>query len=183
MNDHPLSTVERLAGRRFGKTMNRGLSKRLLIDQTTGLPNHFAFELFYRACQRLGRMPAVIEVDIRGFGRFNERRGGLRRGNELLANFAAELSRSLKSTDFVARWSIGDEFIIAAAGVTTGKALERLCERLEGPFTVKWGRRHRLLRCYAVGILPRGMRLEELERVLHERLRQKKVAAKRAGRN
>ncbi|HKY20422.1 MAG TPA: diguanylate cyclase [Vicinamibacterales bacterium] len=183
MKEQTLPSIERAARRRFGSAMSRGLSTRLLIDQTTRLPNHFAFELFYQRSHRLGRSLAVIELDIAGFGRFNERRGGLQRGNELLANFAIALTQSIKSTDFVARWSVGDEFVIAATGVTTTKALQRLCERLEGPFVVKWGRRHRLLRCYTVGILTGGMRLEEVERVLHERLRQKKVAAKRAGRS
>jgi GGDEF domain-containing protein len=182
MKKQASSAVDRLARWRFRHALGREVSNRLLVDATTGLPNHFAFELFYERCRRQGRTPAVIEVDIRGFGRFNERRGGLRRGNEILANFASELRGSLKADDFVARWSIGDEFIIAAVGVQSRNALARLCERLEGPFVVRWGRRRRVLRCYAVGMLTRGMSLEQVERVLHERLRRKKVAAKASAR-
>ena len=154
-----------------------------LIDERTGLPNHRAFRLAYATRTRRRRPVAVLMLDLRGFGRYNERRGGLLRGNELLANFAQVLRASLKRDDFVARWALGDEFVVIANGVTTLEALEQLRARLEGPFAVRWGRRRRLVRCYVAGIIATNLTLPNVEKILNERLRRVKAAAKAADKN
>lgn len=155
---------------------------RLLVDDTTGLPNYHAFRGAYSTWQRSGRRFAAFVIDIRGFGRFNERRGGHLRGNELLRTFAKALRRVIRARDLLVRWSIGDEFICLAEVASTAE-IDAIGARLEGPHAVQWGRRTRLLSCYAVGVPATGHSLEEVESVLHERLRRVKAAVKAATRS
>lgn len=169
-------------GRSFTGPISVRQYRRLLIDRTTGLPNYFILASAYAARIKKGRPFAVFALDIKGFGRFNERRGGHIRGNELLRNITIAIRRVLRTGDLLARWSIGDEFILFA---TIGSLVEidAIRRRLGGPHSVTWGRRTRLLSCYVVGVPATERSFAALENVLHERLRRVKVGAKLAERN
>jgi len=155
---------------------------RLLLDRTTGIPNYYALPAAFSKRKRQGRPFAVLLLDIKGFGRFNERRRGHLRGNELLHSFAASVRRATRPTDLLVRWSVGDEFVLLAEVVSHAE-IAALCARLAGPHSVKWGRRTRLLSCYVVGAPVGHQRLGEVENSLHERLRRLKIATKLADRS
>ena len=151
---------------------------RLLIDRVTGLPNYEAFLLEYKTTFARAEDSGLILLDIQKFKRFNDRRGGHERGNQVLREFATCLRTSVKRDDFVARWSVGDEILIAAANLPDQMALQALVQRLKGPFPVHSGRRRIHVTCHTAGLRVRDQAFFELERRLHERLRQGKLRSR-----
>lgn len=100
-------------------------------DPLTGLPNRRALgdrlQDEWRRSTRYHHALALLLIDIDGLKRINEERGH-RGGDDLLRNTAAAIGRTLRTTDFGARWG-GDEFAIVAPQ-TTREAATRLAERL-----------------------------------------------------
>ncbi|HLF94012.1 MAG TPA: response regulator [Planctomycetota bacterium] len=137
-------------------------------DPVTGLPNRAAFsEIFQRTRYGLSssREPlsaALLQID--GFPKVVEERGSAA-ADQALCRAASILSRSLRGTDFLARWS-GTEF--AALFLRTGpseavRALEKALRALrDEPFPAGDGGRIRLT--FSAGVAPvfDGMSLDDL---------------------
>lgn len=90
------------------------LQELLMRDVLTGLPNRRALmqvlpESMARAA-RLGRMCAVLFLDMDGFKQVNDTRGH-EEGDELLRQFASRLVDGIRETDTAARLA-GDEFVV-----------------------------------------------------------------------
>jgi len=113
---------------RSGSDMARELRR----DPLTGLPNRAAFhEVFHRArCAAVtSREPLSVGLlDLDGFKHVNDLYGH-GAGDQVLRRVAAVVSRTLRGTDFVARWG-GEEFVAlfpktdaAGAAVAFRKAL------------------------------------------------------------
>jgi diguanylate cyclase (GGDEF)-like protein len=102
-------------------------------DHLTGLPNRAAFhEAFRRANALAGRQGVPLSIafiDIDHFKRVNDAYGHAM-GDEVLRRAAREISRSLRMSDFLARWG-GEEFVVLlpntdAEGAT--RAIEHAAE-------------------------------------------------------
>lgn len=100
-------------------------------DPLTGLSNRRALSdrlrEEWRRSTRYCLPLALLLIDIDDLKRTNDERGH-GGGDELLRSTAAAIRRTLRSTDFGARWG-GDEFAIVAPQ-TTREAARRLAERL-----------------------------------------------------
>jgi len=115
----------------------------LLRDVLTGLPNRRALletlpEAMARA-QRVARPAALLFIDMDGFKAVNDNHGH-EEGDELLRQFGARLSGTLRKTDLVARLA-GDEFVVVLemltdAGHAEGTA-RKLLERAREPFKLR----------------------------------------------
>ena len=102
-------------------------------DSLTGLANRRAFQLRLRDEQRRARRYpsplSLLLIDIDGLKRINDERGHAA-GDEALQTAAQAVNRSMRVTDFGARWG-GDEFAIVAPN-TERSAAHRLAHRLVG---------------------------------------------------
>lgn len=90
------------------------LRELLMRDVLTGLPNRRALmrmlpEAMARAA-RLGRLCAVLFLDMDGFKQVNDTLGH-EEGDELLRQFATRLVNGIRETDMAARLA-GDEFVV-----------------------------------------------------------------------
>jgi diguanylate cyclase (GGDEF)-like protein len=87
-------------------------------DALTGLPNRWALDERIRALQRDRREPratfTVLFVDVDDFKAINDAYGHAA-GDEALCQVGAFLQRTVRETDFVARWG-GDEFVVLLEG-------------------------------------------------------------------
>lgn len=124
------------------KETQRRLDALARIDALTELPNRRYFEeraqeTLARAC-RSGTTGALFYLDVDRFKSINDSLGHAG-GDELLQEFARRLARSLRGTDFVARYA-GDEFVAIAEGVA-GEAdavalAEKIAEAVRLPFSL-----------------------------------------------
>lgn len=114
-------------------------------DVLTGLPNRRALmqmlpESMARAA-RLGRMCAVMFLDMDGFKQVNDTHGH-KEGDELLGQFAARLLNGIRETDMAARLA-GDEFVVVLDMVNDpGEAEDKaafLLSQLRRPFRLTSG--------------------------------------------
>lgn len=90
------------------------LKKESFNDKLTGFYNHSAFESIllhkkYRA-ERTKKPFSIVLIDINNFKAINKKYGYLT-GDEVLADFAKNLSKFLRAEDVIARWE-NDEFMI-----------------------------------------------------------------------
>jgi diguanylate cyclase (GGDEF)-like protein len=100
-------------------------------DPVTGLPNSLAAEKKLRETledtQKTGSEMAVILLDGDNLSMFND--VSYAAGDEMIRNLAAVLGGNIRPDDFVARWRVGDEFVVILPGANAnlGKvAAERL---------------------------------------------------------
>jgi diguanylate cyclase (GGDEF)-like protein len=129
-------TAEKTDWREKALKWKKQLAWRATHDSLTGLPNRMLFiDRFSMAiihAQRERERAAVIIINLDGFKSVVHRLG-LRAGDELIKEVAAELRRSLRKGDTLARMDM-DEFLILLprilripdATVAVVKVLERL---------------------------------------------------------
>jgi diguanylate cyclase (GGDEF)-like protein len=106
-------------------------------DALTGLRSRLCVENQIENRIAAGHPLCVAIIDIDGFKRVNDDHGHLI-GDELLKQFATELTSACRSTDVIGRWG-GDEFIILLdSGMTEAKThIDRLREWVCGNYTVQ----------------------------------------------
>lgn len=154
-------------------------------DVLTALPNRRALdERLPEAMARVRRTRkplAVLFLDLDGFKAVNDRHGHSM-GDKLLRDIALRLKRTVRETDFVARWA-GDEFVLLLEGIATD-AIEPLANKLirtvEQPLIVSGAA---LNVSTSIGI---ALFVAEAAETAHELLKRADVAmyeAKRAGKS
>jgi diguanylate cyclase len=84
-----------------------------MLDTLTNLANRRAFEYQLRARVEGDSVFSLLMIDLNEFKLVNDRYGHLA-GDDLLRQFAAELSGQFSGDDMVARWG-GDEFVVLTA--------------------------------------------------------------------
>jgi diguanylate cyclase (GGDEF)-like protein len=121
------------------------LQELLMRDVLTGLPNRRALMQMLpesmAGAARLGRMCAVMFLDMDGFKQVNDTHGH-EEGDELLRQFAARLLNGIRETDIAARLA-GDEFVVVLDMVNDlGEAEDKaafLLSQLARPFRLASG--------------------------------------------
>ncbi|MCB1465739.1 MAG: EAL domain-containing protein [Rhizobiaceae bacterium] len=98
------------------------LIQRAYFDDLTGLPNRALLERSVNALIELGETFGLAFIDLDGFKEVNDYFGH-DIGDALLARLAERLSRSLRSTDMLARLS-GDEFVLLVSPAEAAPELE-----------------------------------------------------------
>ena len=122
--------------------MQKELTHMALFDQLTGLPNRMLFmnrlERTLARAQQKKTQAALLFLDIDRFKLVNDSLGHSV-GDQLLKAMAERLDTAMRPGDTVARFS-GDEFAVLLerlSGPSDAVAIvERLCQRLEEPFTL-----------------------------------------------
>jgi diguanylate cyclase (GGDEF)-like protein len=121
------------------------LHEMLMRDVLTGLPNRRALmqalpEAIARSA-RLGRLCAVLFLDMDGFKLVNDTRGH-EEGDELLCQFATRLLNGIRETDMAVRLA-GDEFVVILDMVNDRAEAESkahfLLNQLSRPFQLAGG--------------------------------------------
>lgn len=99
-------------------------------DMLTGLANRRAMDVFLtqqiEEAERYGRQLSVIIADIDDFKDINDQSGHVA-GDEAIRSIAGVFTKTLRKSDFVARWG-GDEFIVVAPEASaehSGRVVER----------------------------------------------------------
>jgi diguanylate cyclase (GGDEF)-like protein len=166
---------------RSGSDMARELRR----DPLTGLPNRASFhEFFHRArCAAMtAREPLTVGLlDMDTFKQVNDLFGHAM-GDQVLRRVAAILSRTLRGTDFLARWG-GEEFVAVfpktdAAGAV--KAFQKALAAVRGePFSLPDGRTLQVTFSAGVAQVSEDMGAEEAVNEADRYL----YLAKEAGRN
>lgn len=105
-------------------------------DALTGLRSRLCVESLIERLINSGAVFSVAIVDIDAFKKVNDEHGHLV-GDELLKQFATELSSACRSSDVIGRWG-GDEFIIALeCGIAEATSqIDRLRKWICGNYTV-----------------------------------------------
>ncbi|NJN17889.1 MAG: diguanylate cyclase [Oscillochloris sp.] len=105
-------------------------------DPVTGMPNLRAalqqIDRTFRSAVDTGRLFSILMVDGDNLRRYNE--VGYAAGDRMLIDLAAVLREQLRPHDFLARWRVGDEFLILLpeTGVSGAATLaERLRRKVE----------------------------------------------------
>lgn len=136
------------------------------FDELTGVLTRFGLRELFRPIRRdfmAGRKPAfgLVVIDLQDFKGLNDRRGQ-ERGDEALADFGRQLRAAVKSSDLVARVG-GDEFLIVLKGISDQRVLERVKQRLRGPYVLQSGRRRIRFKAYVVGKVSTAHNVGHLE--------------------
>lgn len=125
---HFAHVVQYLGDERGAET----LSRLAFYDNLTGLPNRNLFndrlDRAIAVAQRNGSAFALLCIDIDHFKHVNDAFGH-EAGDELLREVAVRLTRSVRSSDTVARWG-GDEFVAILDGVADREMAERMASKL-----------------------------------------------------
>jgi diguanylate cyclase (GGDEF)-like protein len=113
-----------------------------LKDQLTGLANRRSIEERIQWNIEQGQEFCVAMIDLNGFKRINDTYGHVA-GDELLRQFAAELKKNARPTDFVGRWG-GDEFVVAlSCSLQAAKAhIDRVQQWIFGQYRIKEGNKN-----------------------------------------
>ncbi|MBC7514744.1 MAG: diguanylate cyclase [Herminiimonas sp.] len=110
------------------------------FDSLTGLPNRaYLYELLETALGRSKRncqAVAVLFLDIDHFKSINDTLGH-RKGDLVLQEFAARLSRSVRTTDMVGRLA-GDEFVIALELLASQEEAEQVARKILQEIRKPW---------------------------------------------
>ncbi|HWB31716.1 MAG TPA: GGDEF domain-containing protein [Acidobacteriaceae bacterium] len=139
-------------------------------DPLTGLANRRGLEARMEWWARQQRTFCAVMIDLNHFKELNDRHGHLA-GDELLRQFAQELSSRVREEDLVGRWG-GDEFLVVVRRERS--ATERLVERIRewafGEYALRTGRSREPLRVQveaAVGVAEwtQGIAVEEVVRL------------------
>ena len=136
-------------------------------DSMTGLPNRAAFrETFIRQAAFAERKSESLSVAILDFDRFkwvNDTHGH-RMGDEVLRRSAALLTKSLRKSDYLARWG-GEEFVVLFPGTDVEGAANAVRKSLENlkqeVFTTEDGKSFPIT--FSAGVAPvvRGVDIED----------------------
>jgi diguanylate cyclase (GGDEF)-like protein len=104
-----------------------------LSDPLTALPNVRAaareLDAALTQAQSTEQPLAVLLIDGDNLRRYNEV-GGYAAGDKMIQDLSAALRHQLRPGDFIARWRVGDEFLVLLPNTTLPAALmvgERLC--------------------------------------------------------
>ena len=174
-----------------GKALEVRLSKEVLHDPLTGLPNRallsrLAVAALARATRR-GWTTALMAIDIDDFRSVNDDHG-LAVGDEVLAEAAARLDHAFRVEDGVARGrsvarSAGDEFLVVCEGVhEQGIATTlgvRIAAALAEPFDVDSTTTITLTASVGIALAPPGT--DDLDALLHEAESAMRKAKERGG--
>jgi len=113
--------------------LRENLKKQALHDALTGLYNRYALEEeLERAMERARRNKttlAVCFIDLDDFKPINDNLGH-DKGDEVLRVVSDRLKKSLRKSDFVARWG-GDEFVILLENIKGLEDLKRIFAKIE----------------------------------------------------
>jgi diguanylate cyclase (GGDEF)-like protein len=103
-----------------------------LTDPVTGLPNMLAAQQQLEAAiaRATPTQPefAILMIDGDNLGAYNDVSYAL--GDEMIRSLGATLSTQLRPGDFLARWRVGDEFLVILGNVSSHQGLqasERFC--------------------------------------------------------
>ena len=136
-----LDTLERLVDDRTRQLEQalidlRDLSERSLHDPLTELVNRAGLREIL-ANWGVARTPgAVLSLDLDRFGRINESLGH-QAGDQLLAEIAQRLQRTVRPGDVVARWG-SDEFVVLLAEVVEPSAVMAMADLIGQAIAVPW---------------------------------------------
>ncbi|MCX7794296.1 MAG: GGDEF domain-containing protein [Thermodesulfovibrionales bacterium] len=108
-----------------GLELSSRLDELIRSDMLTGLENHRAFmerlSFEIERSKRFGREFSVLIIDVDNFAKFNETYG-YGRGDEMLMKIGGVIKRSIRSTDFAARYG-GESFAIILPETSTDIAM------------------------------------------------------------
>ncbi|MFW6324993.1 MAG: diguanylate cyclase domain-containing protein [Desulfovibrionales bacterium] len=109
------------------------IKRQAIYDHLTNIFNRHQFQLFLNKeidrCHREGRKLGLIFFDVDGLKNINDARGHAA-GDAMLKDLGRILREGFrKGMDFPCRYG-GDEFVILLTGITSGKILQILGERL-----------------------------------------------------
>lgn len=124
------------------KLEERRLIELARVDPLTGLINRAGFELrvaqAMERCSTSGALMALMYIDIDRFKQINDTYGH-NAGDALLREFAARLSRALRSSDTVARLG-GDEFTVIMEGLpmpeVASTVAAKVVQAMRAPFVI-----------------------------------------------
>lgn len=124
--DEVLSFMDRMVGwARENIDLVRNAVATAATDATTGLPNSRAAEkTLAEELQRYhdeGRPFAVLLIDGDQLKQYNDRLG-YSEGNDMIRRLAQVIQKQVRLNDFVARWLLGDEFVVLLRGIPRAKA-------------------------------------------------------------
>ena len=93
-------------------------------DHTTGLPNIRAalqeLETAVVKSRLRGEPLAILLIDGDDLGRYNEM--GYSLGDEMIRNLGMAIQNQVRGSDFVARWRMGDEFVVLLPSTSIDEA-------------------------------------------------------------
>ncbi len=119
----------------------REKEREAMCDPVSGLPNSRAFEQalprYLARCQRAGVPLAVLLVDGDNLKAYNTTLG-YHAGDEWIRRIGRTLASHLRPGDYVARWFVGDEFVVLLPGATEEQAQE-VAERLRHAVAAQQG--------------------------------------------
>ncbi|MET0342706.1 MAG: diguanylate cyclase [Polyangiales bacterium] len=155
------------------------------IDVLTGLMNRRAFLPAIRGevarCVRYGQTLSVLLLDVDHFKLINDRHGHAA-GDQVLAQVGTALARSLRNTDFAARWG-GEEFVVAltCTDLAAGREVAERARRVIEEMVIEDSAGHRIPVTASVGLAE--MRRGDAVDQLMDRADRAMYAAKFGGRN
>jgi diguanylate cyclase (GGDEF)-like protein len=170
------------ADMRFGRAFVQHLSE---TDDMTGLPNMRAFSTALareRArAERDGSEFTILMIDIDSLKQINDEHGH-DVGNQLIQHMVESIRRSLRTSDFVARYA-GDEFIILLPN-TPGAVAKEVAERIRASIDHMAfdADGERVTATVSIGYASYPRMAGELKQLL-SRADQAMYASKKAGRN
>ncbi len=137
--ESPAGGMLSVFGRQILDTLNivADVGEMAMTDPLTGLPNQRAAELHLRKMLSSGEEDtfplSVLLIDGDRLKEHNTRYG-YSGGNAMMKTLAQILASSKRSSDFLARWFVGDEFLVVLPG-TDADSARQVAERMR--MTVK----------------------------------------------
>ncbi len=132
--ESPAGSMLSVFGRQILDTLNIvvDVGEMAMTDPLTGLPNQRAAELHLRKILSSGdgdTLPlSVLLIDGDRLKEHNTRYG-YSGGNVMMKTLAETLQNSKRSSDFLARWFVGDEFLVVLPG-TDADSARQVAERM-----------------------------------------------------
>jgi len=183
--ESPPAELLTLFSRRILDTLNIAVDagEMALTDPLTSLPNHRAAVLHLRRKlpELLAEDPpfSLLLADGDSLKKYNER-FGYAAGNEMIVSLARILTEGKREEDFLARWFVGDEFLLVLPGAdrcAAARAAERLRRTVQEK-TAEW----QIPVTISIGTATAPNDGKKMEQLLH--LAQEAcAAAKRRGKN
>jgi len=133
LNTTTLDMIEKLT--RVGELLDQSLHL-AYTDLISGLPNINAalryLEAFIEETRKTNSVFSIFLIDGDNLGQYNQL--SYKQGDDMIRDLGTTLKQGLRPNDYIARWRVGDEFIIVLPGTTQAevKILEtRLRERIK----------------------------------------------------